>query len=137
MGRPTQEKTSSGTNDTLIEHLERQNPENYHVRLIAFTVDLAPLHHSEFASYADVKDILLVLAARHAASVPKRETVFTVGNSGEFVYGMIGSDGKHVFINNRMGFLRGTFTEADVQRFHQQYQEYFEYLRSRSGNQGR
>jgi hypothetical protein len=110
------------------------NPANYHVPFFVFAADRMPQVHHEFVSHVNFKDILLAfLTNQEDTSVAN--AIYTIGNSGELVYGMIMSSGNHIFINNRMRFAQGNFLERDMQRFSQQFQEYlnyFEYLRLQS-----
>lgn len=110
------------------------NPANYHVPFLVFAADRMPQVHHEFVSHVNFKDILLAfLTNQEDTSVA--DAIYTIGNSGELVYGMIMSSGNHIFINNRMRFAQGNLLERDMQRFSQQFQEYlnyFEYLRLQS-----
>ncbi|GEM_PF-1455494 len=116
------------------DHGPRDNPynvKNYHIPLIVFASDLQQRSNNEFLSHLDFKDLILKLIADKKFT-PQQELIYTIGNSGEFVYGMIASDGKHSFINNRLRHTQSNASEAEISAFSrnfQGYQNYFEYLK--------
>lgn len=116
------------------DHGPRDNPyniKNYHIPLIVFASDLQQRSNNEFLSHLDFKDVILELIADRQFT-PRQKPIYTIGNSGEFVYGMIAPDGKHIFINNRLRHIQSNASEAEIRAFSrnfQDYQNYFEYLR--------
>lgn len=116
------------------DHGPRDNPyniKNYHIPLIVFASDLRQKTIAEFLSHLDFKDVILELIANKQFT-PGQKPIYTIGNSGEFVYGMIDSDGKHIFINNRLRHTQSNASEAEISAFSRNfknYQNYFEYLK--------
>jgi len=131
-------KENNMLDNTLLiitsDHGPRDNPyttRNYHIPLVIFASDLRQRSNAEFLSHLDFKDLVLELIANKQFT-PQQELIYTIGNSGEFVYGIIVSSGKHVFINNRLRHTQSNASEAEISAFSrnfQDYQNYFEYLK--------
>ena len=103
--------------------------DNYHIPLILFATDLQSSNNDEFLSHLDFKDILLGLIANRKFE-PDRELIYTIGHSGELVYGMITADGRYVFINNRMRHARGNASKTEIIEFNKDFQDYLNYFES-------
>ncbi len=124
----------------LSDHGPRTNAynrENYHIPMMVFATDLQQDNKSKFLSHLDFKDILLELIAGKEFT-PKQDPIYTVGHSGELIYGMIGSSGKFIFINNRLRHVNSNVPESEVARLNKSFQDYtnyFAWLRATSTNQ--
>ena len=110
---------------------EPYNTANYHIPLLFFSTDIKNNENDEFLSHIDFKDVLIE-AITGIDFIPLENALYTVGNSGEFIYGTIKKDGKYIFINNRMGTPQTNSSTEEVLSFNKNfndYRNYFEYLR--------
>lgn len=107
------------------------NTENYHIPLLFYSADINSNENTKFLSHIDFKDILLSNISDYQYK-PLEKDIYTVGNSGEFIYGTIKKDGNYIFINNRMRTPQTTITTNEVLNFNKNfldYRNYFEYLK--------
>lgn len=132
----------------LVENLENQNlldstliavladhgprddvydEKNYRVPLLFFAKNISGKENNEFLSHLVFKDMLLNLISGRPDSIAATP-VYTLGNSGELVYGCITPEGKYVFINNRMRYSKGNFNGAEILSFNKSFQEYLNYF---------
>jgi len=114
------------------DHGPRDNTyasENYHVPLLIWAQDIEKTENHKFISHLDFKDILLqVLTGKEIVS--KRETIYTMGNSGEYIYGKITADGEFIFINNRMSNVKSNADQEIIKAFNSTFQDYLNYFAS-------
>lgn len=99
------------------DHGPRKNQadrENYHIPLLLCAKNLRTGYHDEFLSHIDFKNILLGKSSG-TYTIAERQQIYTVGNSGNMVYGMINRSGKFIFINNRTLEIE-TNTDEDAVR---------------------
>lgn len=129
-------KKNNILDSTLIvitsDHGQRDNVydiNSYHIPLLVFATDLQNSSNNKFLSHIDFKDILLELIANKEFE-PQQELIYTMGNSGELVYGMVTADGKHAFINNRMRHARGNASKIEIQTLNKNFQNYLNYFES-------
>jgi membrane-anchored protein YejM (alkaline phosphatase superfamily) len=105
--------------------------DNYHIPLMIYAKDIEHKEDSKFLSHLDFKSILFELATNIDYTY-EQTPIYTMGNSGELIYGMIAPDGRYAFINNRSGYSKNNLTKEDLNTFSndfQAYMNYFEYLK--------
>jgi hypothetical protein len=118
----------------VADHGPRFNPKNkddYHIPLLFCADDIESHENDTFYSQIDFKDILLSKIT-DTESPKETEQIFTLGNSGELIYGKITKDGEYIFIDNAHLEVETNVSDDEVERFHRAYQEYlhyFEYLK--------
>lgn len=101
--------------------------ENYHIPLLIFATDLAPQQDDRFLSHLDFKDILLNVAAGETFTADQAP-IYTIGNGGDLVYGMLAPGGRYVFINDRMRHVERNLPERDAIELNRDFQEYLNYF---------
>ena len=102
---------------------------NYHIPMLVWANDLQEGINTNFTSHLDFKNILIGLMTGNKF-VLQQDTIFTLGNSGELIYGQITADNKYVFINNRMSNLKSNLDEKSIKEFSQLFQNYLNYFES-------
>ncbi len=116
----------------IADHGPRLNPQNvedYNIPLLFCADDLESLENSTLYSQIDFKDILL----NYITDSPKpkeRDIIYTIGNSGELVYGMITRNGNYAFIDNSYLDATTNISNAELERFNHDYQGYINYFES-------
>ena len=103
--------------------------ENYHIPMLIWATDLQENINFNFSSHLDFKDILLDLMTGNEFGL-ENDKIYTLGNSGELIYGQITSNGKYVFINNRMSNLKSNLKEESIKTFNKSFQAYLDYFES-------
>jgi len=129
-------KTYNLLDSTLLvitsDHGPRQDPSdirNYHIPLILFSTNLTPGKNDDFISHLDFKDVILTTLC--GFDEPKqRDRIFTMGNSGELVYGTVESNKSYIFINNRTLDVITNQDSLSVIKFNESYQDYIDYFES-------
>ena len=117
----------------VSDHGPRNKPyniDNYHIPLLLYSNGMQEKTDSRFLSHVDFKDILLETISDYNYK-PVENNIYTIGNSGEMNYGTIGSDGKYIFINNRMRTSESNTNIDGVLKFNKNfidYRNYFDYL---------
>ncbi|MEN8264807.1 MAG: sulfatase-like hydrolase/transferase [Nitrospirota bacterium] len=116
----------------LSDHGPRDNAytaKNYHIPLLVWANDLTGDVNNDFISHIDFKDVLLKIITGDDF-IPKQYPIYTLGHSGEFIYGKITADDKYVFINNRMLNLESNMHEDMIKEFNHSFQDYLNYFES-------
>ncbi len=129
-------KNNNLDDSTLVimvsDHGPRDNAfttENYHIPMLVWAMDLQAGKNNSFTSHLDFKDILLGLMTGND-SIANQDSIFTMGNSGELVYGQLTANNKYVFINNRMSNVKSNLDEKSVKKFNRAFQDYLNYFAS-------
>jgi len=129
-------KSNNLLDSTLIvivsDHGPRDNAyatENYHIPMLAWANDLKKNVNKNFTSHLDFKDILLELISGDDFLQPQ-ESIYTLGNSGELIYGKITKDNNYIFINNRMSNLKSNMDKETITQFNRSFQDYLNYFES-------
>ena len=105
------------------DHGPRDNAydkENYHIPMFIWANDLSSDINENLTSHLDFMDILLELITGEQY-VQENESIITLGNSGELIYGKITSEGKYIFINNRMLNLKSNVDEETIKKFNSSF----------------
>lgn len=100
---------------------------HYNIPLIFCARDIEHSTNDKFLSHLNFKDVLLETISGIKDSSDTKE-MFTIGNSGELVYGRISEDQKYIFINNRNLAVHTNAASQEVEQFNKDYQNYLNYF---------
>jgi hypothetical protein len=108
------------------DHGPRQDAQlaaNYHVPLMLLTARPENTRVTSLCSHLDFREILLGVMSGKPMDIG-RQKIWTVGNSGDYIYGMIGSAGQYVFVDNRTLSVESNMPEQEVRSFTVDFQQY-------------
>jgi membrane-anchored protein YejM (alkaline phosphatase superfamily) len=102
---------------------------HYKVPLMFCARDIEHSNNADFLSHLSFKDILLetISDIKHSGNIKE---IFTIGNSGELVYGKISANQKYIFINNRHLAVYTNTTSQEIEQFNKDYKNYLNYFES-------
>ena len=121
--------------------------DNYHLPLLLYSNDMKAGKDNNFLSHLNFKDIVLsILSEKNVVQnttqngIKNKDSgsesgIYTIGNSGELVYGFINNDNSYGFISNRTHSVVSSTTDEVLMKFNknfQQYLNYFEWLKSQN-----
>jgi glucan phosphoethanolaminetransferase (alkaline phosphatase superfamily) len=121
----------------LSDHGQRDDATkktNYHIPLIFWSKDMKKQNNNKFYSNIDFRDILLTKLDKKY-QLPQQNETFTIGHSGELVYGKIDNK-NYLFINNEYLSVKTNLNDDKIiEKFNNEfnlYRDYFESLRDDS-----
>jgi hypothetical protein len=121
----------------LSDHGQRDDATkktNYHIPLIFWSKDMKKQNNNKFYSNIDFRDILLTKLNKKY-QLPQQSETFTIGHSGELVYGKIDNK-NYLFINNEYLSVKTNLNDDKIiEKFNNEfnlYRDYFESLRDDS-----
>lgn len=129
-------KSNNLLDSTLLvitsDHGPRDNAyiiENYQIPLLFWANNLEKDVNDVFVSHLDLKDLLVAFLTGKDFT-QRTDKIYTLGNSGELIYGMIEENDKYIFIHNRMLNLRTNVDLKSYKEFNNSFQNYLNYFES-------
>jgi phosphoglycerol transferase MdoB-like AlkP superfamily enzyme len=129
-------KSNNLLDSTLLvitsDHGPRDNAyiiENYQIPLLFWANNLEKDVNDVFVSHLDLKDLLVAFLTGKDFT-QQTDKIYTLGNSGELIYGMIEENDKYIFIHNRMLNLRTNVDLKSHKEFNNSFQNYLNYFES-------
>lgn len=129
-------------NETLIVIVSDHGPrtdafniENYQIPLALCGDDIKESRNGEFSSHIDFNEIML--NAISGRNISRKDKIYTIGSSNEWVYGEITSNSSWVFINNRNLNVKTDMNKEEVISFGKDFQRYLSYFEGEIVNPGK